>query len=1007
MRASHFNPDPLPSSPDARNQVSADGKRRKRLRSLTASTLLVFYGYELLALPFAIAAQVDPAPATAAVAQESVYLLYVPQGEDLAQVAQRFGVEAASLSRLRQQAVSAGWSKQVWLVPKGTSGEALLYPGYVLHTLQPGESLGSLALRSNRSERELLRLNGQVLGNAALEQLKPGAQVVIPAPLAGSPGQSDAVAANDARAFEQRLAQTVSQAAQRYGAAQDSGQTTGSLLTQQAAGQASSTLSQGAEDLLNAYGRAKVGVRINSETENVELEFDFLHPWLENSDSILFSQLGGRRFDERYIGNLGVGYRQMLNPDLMLGANAFLDQDFTRDHNRAGVGVEAWSNTARLAANTYVPLSGWKRSHERHLNTDPERFELYERAAKGWDARGEALIPGLPQLAATARYFQWYGDGVDVFGGGQLEKDPKGYGLGLRWQPMPLLGFSAEHQQIQHGDKAWEVGMTLNWTFDRDLTKQLSTADSVALRPLAQARQDFVQRDYNVVLDYKQKEKPQDTPFAFASTQVTLQAPPLGAPNALTVNSPELQGVRSGAVVSYSLSSSARSASAAVSIDETTGVITVPPGASTQALTSTATQTLNGVVLGTASYNLQIQETLDTNAPAAPTFTVTDRNNDQKPEASGQAEAGDTVVVTWPDASSSSVIADGSGHWSVEAPTTQPSGNISAVANDASGNSSSSTSASWINLSAPVASNVQITGTAQVGDVLTGSYTYSDAENDPEGISRFQWYRGTTAIGGATQNSYTPVLADEGQLISFAVTPVAQTGSLLGTEAKSNPTGPVAGLPGAAPVASAVDINGNRVVGQVLTSSYSYSDADGDQQGVTTLQWNRGGAPIDGATAASYRLVAADMDQPVSVSITPVALTGEPKVGVPVQSSALQVVGNTDKFLQPDTVLRHSNEADAHCRSQGARLPTKAELQQLFVDATDATVAGGSEYNDQMCSLHNWPLSTLCGGSNNPSTDFYWTSDKNAGNGENDIVAMSNGQVFLGVASILSTACVR
>lgn len=946
--------------------------RRKRLHSLTAATLLLFYGYELIAMPLAMAAQTRPVANTGSAAkQDALYLLYAPQrGEGLADIARRFGVDEASLTQVHQQARSAGWSEQVWLVPKAATGEATLYPGYVLHTLQPGESLGYLALRNNRSERELTRLNAQVLGNTALTQLKPGAQVVLPAPLAATEGH--ALATSEAQAFEQRLAQGVTQTAQGYETAQASGVSAGGVLAQQAAGQASGALSQGAEALLSPYGRAKVGVRINSETENVELEFDYLHPWLEDSQSILFTQLGGRRFDERYIGNLGLGYRQLLNPDLMLGANAFLDQDFSRDHNRVGAGVEAWTDTARLAANAYVPLSDWKRSHERHLNSDPERFDLYERAAKGWDARGEALIPNVPQLAATARYFQWYGEGVDVFGGGQLEKDPRGYGLGLRWQPIPLLGFSAEHQQIQHGDKSWEMGVSVNWSFDRDLSKQLNTQGSAALRPLAQARQDFVQRENNLVLDYKQKEKPQETPFAFASDDLTLQAPPLGAPTALNANSPALQGVRSGAVVSYSLASSARS-TAAVSIDASSGVVTVPPGTSTQSFITTATQTVNGVVVGTTHYTLQIQETLDSNAPTAPTLSVTDSNQDLKPELSGQAEAGSTVEVTWPDGSSSSVVADGSGNWSVEAPTAQPSGPITAVSKDAAGNTSPPSSAAWENISAPVASNVAISGTAQVGEVLTGSYTYSDAQNDPEGASRLQWYRGTTAITGATQINYTPQVADEGQSLTFAVTPVAVSGEPTeGLEVKSSPTAALAGKPGAAPVADAVTVSGSPIVGQVLSSSYLYSDADGDLEGATTIQWNRAGVAIAGATQSSYRLVTADQGSSVSVTITPIAQTGVPKVGTAVQSTALQVVGNTDNFLQPDTAVRTWGEADAFCQSQGGHLPSGSELQQLYVDATTATAADGSQRNQDMCSLHNWPLGAGgCGG----STTYYWSSD--------------------------------
>jgi len=62
---------------------------------------------------------------------------------------------------------------------------------------------------------------------------------------------------------------------------------------------------------------------------------------------------------------------------------------------------------------------------------------------------------------------------------------------------------------------------------------------------------------------------------------------------------------------------------------------------------------------------------------------------------------------------------------------------------------------------APVATNVQVAGSAYVGGTLTGSYNDSDANNDLQGAGRFQWYRGAdgtlqrgdTAIAGATNSS--------------------------------------------------------------------------------------------------------------------------------------------------------------------------------------------------------------------------------------------------------------
>jgi hypothetical protein len=76
---------------------------------------------------------------------------------------------------------------------------------------------------------------------------------------------------------------------------------------------------------------------------------------------------------------------------------------------------------------------------------------------------------------------------------------------------------------------------------------------------------------------------------------------------------------------------------------------------------------------------------------------------------------------------------------------------------------------------APVASAVSISGTAEFNQLLTGNYTYSDADGDAEGASTFRWLRnGTTVVG--TNQTYTTVSADVGQTLTFEVTPVALIG---------------------------------------------------------------------------------------------------------------------------------------------------------------------------------------------------------------------------------------
>jgi hypothetical protein len=205
----------------------------------------------------------------------------------------------------------------------------------------------------------------------------------------------------------------------------------------------------------------------------------------------------------------------------------------------------------------------------------------------------------------------------------------------------------------------------------------------------------------------------------------------------------------------------------------------------------------------------------------------------------------------------------------------------------------------------PTASNVSTSGTPQVGQVLTGSYTYADVDGDDEGTSTFRWLRGTTPIAGATAPSYALVAADEGALIRFEVTPVAESGPSPGLAVPSDAVGPVTPAPDpqTPPTASNVSISGTPQVGQMLAGSYLYSDVDGDDEGTSTFRWLRGTTPIAGATAQSYALVTADEGALIRFEVTPVAESG-PSPGLAVPSDT---VGPVTPAPDPQTPPTASN----------------------------------------------------------------------------------------------------
>jgi hypothetical protein len=141
----------------------------------------------------------------------------------------------------------------------------------------------------------------------------------------------------------------------------------------------------------------------------------------------------------------------------------------------------------------------------------------------------------------------------------------------------------------------------------------------------------------------------------------------------------------------------------------------------------------------------------------------------------------------------------------------------------------------------PVSGVPAISGTEQVGEVLTASYLYSDLEGDPEGVSKFQWYRSSTGlindtltITGATGISYKLTNSDFGKKVAFALIPYAQSGNLQGTRVSTNLTGLIINNP---PVATVGAITGSLNVNGTLIGHYSYSDSEGDIESGSSYQW--------------------------------------------------------------------------------------------------------------------------------------------------------------------------
>ncbi|MBW3831257.1 inverse autotransporter beta domain-containing protein [Aeromonas hydrophila] len=164
----------------------------------------------------------------------------------------------------------------------------------------------------------------------------------------------------------------------------------------------------------------------------------------------------------------------------------------------------------------------------------------------------------------------------------------------------------------------------------------------------------------------------------------------------------------------------------------------------------------------------------DSTAPGAPTLAATDRNSDNKPEVSGKAEPESTVTITWPDGSTSTTTADVDGNYSLEAPTVQGSGTITATATDKSGNTGPASSVNYLASLMGVTITGLVNGFPQVGSVLTAVPDCGSSACSTGMTWQWQIEEGVGTgdfvdIDGATSVTYLPAREDQKKRVRVIV----------------------------------------------------------------------------------------------------------------------------------------------------------------------------------------------------------------------------------------------
>ena len=194
----------------------------------------------------------------------------------------------------------------------------------------------------------------------------------------------------------------------------------------QSLSKASEKISEYTIGLIPGEGVTEVSVEIREE-DNPDFEILGVRDILSKENSNLFTQFSLHNNevngDNRYIGNLGLGYR-FLNSDksMMFGVNSFYDRDIQEDHSRISLGLEAKASILDFTLNKYQKTTNMK-----VVNGEEEQ------ALSGLDYNLSSQVPYMPW---TIFNFQGY-----RFENEKAAQDTKGKVYSLEMALNPSLQF--------------------------------------------------------------------------------------------------------------------------------------------------------------------------------------------------------------------------------------------------------------------------------------------------------------------------------------------------------------------------------------------------------------------------------------------------------------------------------------------------------------------------------------------------------------------------------------
>jgi surface antigen len=228
-----------------------------------------------------------------------------------------------------------------------------------------------------------------------------------------------------------------------------------------------------------------------------------------------------------------------------------------------------------------------------------------------------------------------------------------------------------------------------------------------------------------------------------------------------------------------------------------------------------------------------------------------------------------------------------------------------------------------------------VSGDAQVGTRLTaspGTWTPSD------GTYAYQWYADGEPVSGATNRSFKPSAEQRGMRLRVRVT-ATKAGAVSGS-ASSPPTSRTA--PGKLTVTTPPTVSGTPQVGVQLSATRG----DWSPKASYAFQWQDADGPIPGATASTFTPTAAQVGEPLKVTVT--ATRDGYRTAESTSVATPKVRPGTFVAQTAPTISGDAQVDKKLVASPGTWSPSAPAAYQWLVDGTPVPGATGSSYTPRV-----------------------------------------------------------